>query len=226
MFHGGDDQLVLSDPARSCLILMDIQNTYGDPNFGVGRRLSERGELDSLRWRWDRVRDSVIPNSRRLLEAFRAAGMARLFVTVGAESPDFSDVAPRYRTVFKEANNYVGTRDHEIVDELKPHPDELVINKRTISAFNSTPIDWALRAWGVQDLYFCGVTTNGCVEGTMRDAVDRAYHCQLVEDATGANTQKDHEVGCYNIGALCGPIVSSELLLEAIGSNADPSIVT
>jgi nicotinamidase-related amidase len=210
-------QNLMSDLANVCLVLIDIQYASADPTTGLGRWLSGLGELESHRWRWDRIRDYVVPNGVRLLDAFRAAGLGVIFVTIGAESADFSDAGTHMRDVFRRSNNYVGSPDHEILDQLKPLPSELVINKRTVSAFNSSPIDSILRARELEELYFCGVSTNGCVEGTMRDAAERGYQCRLVEDAAGSSSQELHDAGLLNIRQLCGLVISTDQVLETIG---------
>ena len=97
------------------------------------------------------------------------------------------------RALCEGTNNRVGEREHEIVDELKPLPNERVFNKITPSAFTSTPIELVLRTYGVDTLLFTGVSTNMCVEHTMRDAASYGFYCFLVEDACGADSPEMHD---------------------------------
>ena len=65
--------------------------------------------------------------------------------------------------------NTRGRREHEILDALAPRTHEPVLNKTTMSAFHSSGFERLVRAWGVDQLVFTGVSTNSCVEGTARD---------------------------------------------------------
>ena len=74
----------------------------------------------------------------------------------------------------------------DIVAKLAPLPDEMVIDKPGKGAFHATGLDDILRARGITHLLFAGVTTEVCVQTTMREANDRGYECLLVEDATAS----------------------------------------
>ena len=66
--------------------------------------------------------------------------------------------------LFRDTDNYEGSREHEIIDELKPVEGEWVVNKTSIGAFASTGLDHLLRSLGREQLYMTGVSTNMCVE--------------------------------------------------------------
>jgi nicotinamidase-related amidase len=202
--------------ASTCLVLVDIQYATGNPETGLGKHAAAQGKLEELRWRWDRISEKVVPNSLRMLEACRRLGVPRLFVTYGSEQADFGDLGRPLRRVCELSNNTVGQREHEIVDELKPLPDERVVNKLTVSAFNSTPIDRILRTYGSTDLLFCGVSTNACVEGTLRDAADRSYRCILVEDACGSSSEAAHQAGVDNVAGFLAKVASTDEVLSAL----------
>ena len=85
------------------------------------------------------------------------------------------------------------TKEAEILPELAPEGDELVISKVTSSAFHSTNIDRLLRNLGIRNLIITGVVTNGCVESTARSAAEYDYGTIVVEDATAAMAPQLHE---------------------------------
>ncbi|HXD98659.1 MAG TPA: isochorismatase family cysteine hydrolase, partial [Candidatus Acidoferrum sp.] len=83
-------------------------------------------------------------------------------------------------------------------------------------AFHSTGFERLLRAWGVEQLLFTGISTNSCVEGTARDAADRGFRCLLVEDGCGAASQPLHDATCANFARLLGRVASSAQVLAEL----------
>ncbi|MFQ5426542.1 MAG: cysteine hydrolase family protein [Gaiellales bacterium] len=218
------------DPASTCLVVVDVQYATGTPRTGLGALLASQGQLDEASYRWTRIAESVIPNTRRLLDFFRANDLRRVFLTYGSEVDDYSDLTGQLKALCTATKNRVGEREHEIVDELKPWPSERVFNKITPSAFTSTPIDLVLsKAYGVDTLLFVGVSTNMCVEHTQRDAASFGYNCFLVEDACGADSQEMHDAAVTVLQRLYGTVTSTdqaiEQLSQALGAaKRDPAL--
>lgn len=208
------------DPERACLVIVDLQYGTGCRETGLGRVLAAEGRLHEAKYRFSRIEQRVVPNTKRLLDHCRERGIRRVFVTYGSEVSDYSDLPDELRGVCVRTNNRVGEREHEIIDELKPWPNERVLNKLTQSAFNSTPIDLVLRTYGVTTLFFTGASTNNCVEHTMRDAADHGYLCFLVEDACGTDSPELHEAALMSLRRLYGKVVSTDEALEKLGVTA------
>jgi nicotinamidase-related amidase len=83
--------------------------------------------------------------------------------------------------------------DYEIIPELAPLEDEIIIDKASVSTFNSTSIDQILRNMRRDRLWVTGVVTEGCVELTARDARDRGYHVTLVTDCCASSRRAAHD---------------------------------
>jgi biuret amidohydrolase len=198
------------DPAKACLVVVDIMYATGHPETGLGRFLASQGRLHEAEYRYARIAEKVVPNTKRLLDFCRGSDIRRVFCTYGSEVSDYSDLTEQMRALCEGTNNRVGEREHEILDELKPRPDERVFNKITPSAFTSTPIEIVLRAYGVETLLFTGVSTNMCVEHTMRDAASHGFHCFLVEDACGADSEAMHDAAVTVVQRLYGAVISSD----------------
>ena len=181
------------EPAKTALVCVDIQYGSASRTAGLGKLLAQQGTESLGSYRFDRIERFVVPNVRRLQTFFRAHGLRVIHLTVGSVMPDYSDIPPHRREFAKAKKIRLGEREHEILDEVKPVAGELVINKTTPSAFNSSNIDSVLRAMGIEYCLFAGVSTHMCVEGTARDASERGYHCTLVEDACGANKREFHD---------------------------------
>ena len=204
------------DPARTCLVVVDLMYATGHPETGLGRFLASQGRLHEAEYRYARIADYVVPNTKRLLEFFREHDLRRVFLTYGSEVSDYSDLTDQMRALCEGTNNRVGEREHEIIDELAPRPNERVFNKITPSAFTSTPIEIVLRAYGVDTLLFTGVSTNMCVEHTLRDAASYGYYCFLVEDACGADSPEMHDAAVTVLQRLYGAVTSTDEAIAQI----------
>lgn len=198
---------------RAALVIIDMQHATGSRDGALGRKLAAEGSR-AADYRFDRIERFVVPNALKLREHFRRLGRPVLHVTIGAALPDASDAPPHMRKLFVGTTNYLGSREHEIVEPLKPLPGEHVLRKTTIGAFASTNIDSLLRALDCEQLYLCGVSTNMCVETTAREAADRGYLVTLVEDACGTTHEDLHNVTMRNFQRLFGRVRSTQ---ESVG---------
>jgi len=204
------------DPRTVALVVVDMQYASGSRDHGLGRNLKTRGQEGLGAYRFDRIERTVIPTIQRLLAAFRTRGLRLVYLTVGSELPDYSDLLPHMRAFAQSASNTRGNPEHEILDALAPRPGEAVLNKTTMSAFHSSGFERLVRTWGVEQLVFTGISTNSCVEGTARDAADRGFRCLLVEDGCGAASRALHEATCANFARLLGRVASSAEVLDEL----------
>ncbi len=200
-------------PARAALVVVDMQYATGHRGGALGRRMAREGS-NATTYRFERIETRVVPNIQRLLGGFRASAREVVYLTVGATRPDISDAPPHMAKLFRDTDNYVGSREHEIIEEVAPEPGEFVLNKTSIGAFASTGLDHLLRSLGKDQLYMTGVSTNMCVETTAREAADRGYLVTLVEDACGATRDELHHGTLVNFQRLFGRVRSTD---EALG---------
>ena len=136
----------------------------------------------------------IVPALQRLLAASRAAGLTVIHTQEG-HAPDLSDCPPAKRLRGKPGLRIgdvgpmgriliLGEPGNDFVSELKPEPGEIVLPKPGKGAFCATGFEALLAERGITHLLITGVTTEVCVQTTMREANDRGYECLLVEDAT------------------------------------------
>lgn len=203
------------DAARSALLIIDMQYATGSRSGALARALRAQGS-SVADYRFERIEQLVLPHALALRARCTALGRPVLHVTVGAVLADASDAPPHMRKLFTECANFVGSREHEILDELKPHPGEHVLRKTTVGAFASTSIDSLLRALGCEQLYLCGISTNMCVESTAREAADRGYLVTLVEDACATTHADLHEATMRNFQRLFGRVRSTAQVLAEL----------
>jgi nicotinamidase-related amidase len=171
------------DPAHTALVIIDMQRDFVEPG-GFGASLGN--DVERLL--------AIVPTVQRLLEVCRSHAMAVIHTREGhhadlsdcppakrlrgAPSLRIGDVGPMGRVLI------TGEPGNEIVAALAARPGELVIDKPGKGAFYATPLEQVLRARDITHLILCGVTTEVCVQTTMREANDRGYNCLLIEDAT------------------------------------------
>ncbi|GDX56527.1 hypothetical protein LBMAG30_06900 [Comamonadaceae bacterium] len=205
------------DLSRAALVMIDMQYATGSRQGALARKLQAEGSRVAD-YRFARIEQQVLPNTLRLRTHFSQLGRPVLHVTIGAAHADALDAPLHMRRLFTEFRNFVGSREHEILDELKPLPGEHVLRKTTIGAFASTNIDSLLRALGCEQLYLTGVSTNMCVETTAREAADRGYGVTLVEDACGTTHEDLHQVTMRNFQRLFGRVRSCDEALAELQS--------
>lgn len=174
---------------RTALVLVDMILGDTDPDVGLGTAVEQP-------YFFGRIASLVIPNCRKLLEFFRSTGRAVVHVRVVSHPDDASDWPKTYRPYLLARRLLParpGEKGYEWVESLAPLHDEVVIEKRSISAFNSTGIETVLRRMGVEDLVLTGVATNYGVGHTAIDAVDRGFGVVVVDDATAAYSDETHD---------------------------------
>ena len=215
--------------SQTAVIVVDMQNDFGSPDGMFGR---PGVDLTGIR--------ATIEPTRRVLASARRAGMKVVYLKM-AFRPDLSDAgAPDAPNWLKHLPMKAGetitapdgspsrilirdTWSTEIVAELAPEPDDIVVYKHRFSGFFETDLDAILKGSAIRNLVFTGCTTSVCVESTMRDAMFRDYHCLLLEDCTaepiGADLPRsNHDSTLLVIQLLMGWISDSSSFLKAVDS--------
>jgi biuret amidohydrolase len=171
------------DPARTALVIIDMQRDFIERG-GFGDALGN--DVSRL--------ERIVPVVTELLALCRDEAMM-IVHTREAHRPDLSDCPPAKRLRGSPRLRIgdagpmgriliAGEPGNEIIPELRPRCRELVLDKPGKGAFYATRLERELRAAGVTHLIFAGVTTEVCVQTTMREANDRGFDCLLIEDAT------------------------------------------
>lgn len=217
-------QEVEIDLGRTAFIVVDMQNAY-----------AKKGGMLDLGTGIDEARTNpVIDANGRLLDAARAAGVKVIYLQFGYK-PDLSDAGgPQSPNVRKQMAIRMikerpadrdkliieGTWGWEIIDELKPGPDDLVVKKARYSGFAGTTLENQLNGLDIRHILFTGVATNVCVESTAREAYFREFWPILVEDAmdhTGPDFTR--EATLYNFESKFGWITQTDDVLDMLERN-------
>ncbi len=206
------------DTDRAALVVIDMQRDFVEPG-GFGASLGN--DVSRLQ--------AIVPTVSRLIAFFREKGWPVAHTREchladlsdcppakrlrGGVSPRIGDAGPMGRLLIR------GEPGASIIPECAPLPGEIVIDKPGKGMFHATDIDRVLRDGGVDQLVFAGVTTEVCVQTSMREANDRGYECLLVEDATESYFPEFKAATLAMIaaqGAIVGWTTSFEKLRSAV----------
>jgi biuret amidohydrolase len=206
------------DPAATALVIIDMQRDFVMPG-GFGEAL---GNDVALLW-------STVDPIRHMLEAARRLGMLIVHTREG-HRPDLSDCPPSKLTRGRGARRIGdpgpmgrilvrGEPGHEIVPELAPKAGEVVIDKPGKGAFFATDLELILRDRNIKTLIVCGVTTEVCVNTTVREANDRGFECVVLSDCVGSYFHEFHVAALAMVkaqGAIFGWVSDSKRALSAL----------
>jgi len=161
----------------TAILVVDMQNdtVHADGAYastGAAQNASAQGVVANVRTILDAARSGGIPIFQSRIVVYPQPGLG------GSNAPIFRMLAP---DTFR-----IGSWGADIVDEITPQGDEIVLDRTRMSVFNGTAIDSMLRNLGVTDLVVVGAWTNMAVEHTIRDAADYGYSVTVVSDATSS----------------------------------------
>ncbi|HWA71111.1 MAG TPA: isochorismatase family cysteine hydrolase [Polyangiaceae bacterium] len=206
-------------PRKTALLVIDMQRDFCAPE-GASAKAGEN--VEPLR--------AIVPLLVRVVAAARAHGLTVVHTREG-HLPDLSDLTDAKRERSHAAGAEIGASGplgrmlvrgefgHDFIDELRPNPGEAVFDKPGFGAFYATDLEAHLRQRGIDHVILTGVTTQCCVQSTLREAVDRGYFCLTLEDCTAAFERRWHDATFDIIaseGHLFGSVTSGALLIEAL----------
>jgi len=174
------------DAEQTALLVIDIQNTYLEV-------ADDRQEAE----RWapfrERMNNTVIPNTAKLIDACRARGVEVIFARIACLTSDGRD---RSLSQKKPGFNYLllpkDRADSQLVPELTPAEDDIVVVKTTDSALTGTNLRLILRNLEISDVIVAGIFTDQCVSSTVRSLADESFGVVVVEDCCAAATDELH----------------------------------
>ena len=210
------------DLRHTGLLIIDMQRDFVEPG-GFGASLGN--DVTRLQ--------AIVPTVGRVLDAWRRAGGHVLHTREG-HLPDLSDCPPAKRLRGRPRLRIGdpgpmgrilvrGEPGHAIVSELAPRAGEAVIDKPGKGAFHATGLQDELARRGLTHLVVMGVTTEVCVQTTMREANDRGYECLLVEDGTESYFPAFKQAALEMIraqGAIVGWTAGSSEIIDAVSGCA------
>lgn len=202
------------DPKKTALLIIDMQHVF------ITRPVIENPTEAELRHaeKWEQfyaaIDGWVVPNNKKLLDYFRGRGLEVIFAKIQCLKKNGAD-----RSLDQKATGYnelllpPGDPLAEIVPELAPMEDEIVIRKTTDSALTGSSLRLILANMGIDTVVVTGVLTDQCVSGTVRSLADESFKVWLIEDACRASTEQiqNNELEILN-NIYCHVITTDECI--------------
>ncbi|WP_430511402.1 cysteine hydrolase [Pannonibacter phragmitetus] len=190
------------DPARTGLLIVDLQNDFLDPKGAYGRAGQTSPDIAALPQR-------ILP----LAEALRKKGgwiISTQFTLVPGKGgePFISPHLKSLRPFLARGDFCPGAWGHQLVDLLQPA--DLTVEKIAYSAFYMTRLEWVLKKAGIDTLMVCGIVTNGGVASTLRDAHVRDFRTIALSDGCAAFSPATHAQAMGDISTISKVMTTAE----------------
>jgi nicotinamidase-related amidase len=206
--NAGEPEDIRFDPETTALLVIDIQNTYLE---------DKDTPEETARWQpfCRRMRETVIPNTARLIGECRARGVEVIFARIACLTLDGRD---RSLSQKKPGFNYLllpkDREDSQIVPELAPGDDDITIIKTTDSALTGTNLRLVLRNMGIRDVVVAGIFTDQCISSTVRSLADESFGVVVAEDCCAAATIDLHRHELEIINMIYCHVAALDEVLE------------
>lgn len=227
-----DDPML--EKGKVALLVIDMQNTYLDrpaPDMLSGDDLVRYHAWTPFH---ERMHDTVIPNTRRLMERFRALGLDVFFARIACLRTDGRD-----RSLSQKKpgwNNLLLPKDEQasqILSKIAPQDGEIVVTKTTDSALTGTNLRLLLTNMGITHVVCAGTFTDQCVSSTVRSLADESFDVIVVDDACAAGSMELHVSELTRLHMIYANVMTTEELIgylpqpkhETIGDESRPGLV-
>ena len=194
----------------TALLIVDMQKA----DVSLNRRSPVTKKYPAIARYWnDRLESTVVPNTRKLLAAFRKQKLKIVYTRNGQLTSTGDEMAPRIRQKTKQPAKPCLRPSGDIDPRLAPRGQDLVITKLTSGSFTATPLDHALRNMGVKSLVIAGILTDMCILGTARAAAELGYDTLICEDACASLTQRAHDEALLMHARVFGRVADTRTVL-------------
>lgn len=189
------------DLKHSALLFIDVQNLVANRKSEALASLDSARFQESYGWFFEQLDNHVVSNMQALQDHFRGVGAEIIYTTIESLTLDGRDRSLDYK--ISGFNVPKGSWDAQVLAEIAPQENEIVIPKTSSSVFISTNIDYVLRNLNIKQLAIAGFLTDQCVESAIRDACDLGYLVTQVTDACATYSKIRHENSLSAVAGYC-----------------------
>jgi nicotinamidase-related amidase len=205
------------DSKKTALLIVDMQNEFVLRDFGEALEFKEMGIWEEWIPFHDRLDDIVIPNNVKLLKFFRDNGLAVTFGRIACLREDGEDRSPvqksdGWNNMLLHADGYAA----QMIDELAPKKNEIIVNKTTDSVTTGTNYLQLLRFMGIETVVVTGIVTDQCVASTVRGLADDGFHVICVEDCCAAGDIDLHNAELTIMNVIYCDVLNADETMDLI----------
>lgn len=205
---------------KTALLCIDMQYLDAAEGHGLFKDYETSPiPLDQMRYYFDRLKHSVLPNVHTLQNCFRTHGLEVIHCRIQSLTHNGRDRSKGHKRL--EIHASPGSAEACFLEEVAPIGDEIVINKTASGVFASTNINYVLQNLGISSVYVVGVYTNECVETTVRHACDLGYLVTLVDDCCATVTQDLHDASLKTLKDRYARIITTAEAIATIKREVD-----
>lgn len=213
----GVPEEVTLNPSTTALLIVDMQNYFVLKDFGEAAEFKERGEYDRWAPYFDRLHGVVIPNIKKIMGFFRKNDLEVTHGRIACLKEDGEDrCLVQKKPGWNEMLMHIDSFSAQIVDELKPIEDEIVVNKTTDSVLTGTNYANLIRNMGIETVVVGGIVTDQCISSTVRSLADEGFEVIVVEDCCAAASEELHETELKILNIIYSYVMSSDEVIELI----------
>lgn len=205
---------------KTALLCIDMQYLDAAPGCGVFADAEASGvPVEAQEYYFDRLKYTVLPNVRRLQDAFRARGLEVIHTRIQSLTQDGRDRSPGHKRLGLHAAP--GSREAEFLEEIAPMENEIIVNKTASGVFNSTNIGYILRNMEITGLFVVGVYSNECVSTAIRDACDLGFYVTLISDGCATVTPELQRATMITMKDRYARVLNTEEAIQEIQTVVD-----
>jgi nicotinamidase-related amidase len=205
---------------KTALLCIDMQYLDAAPGFGVFANAEASGvPVEAQEYYFDRLKYTVLPNVRRLQDAFRARGLEVIHTRIQSLTQDGRDRSPGHKRLGLHAAP--GSKEAEFIEEIAPLENEIIVNKTASGVFTSTNIGYVLRNMEITGLFVVGVYSNECVSTAIRDACDLGFYVTLISDGCATVTPELQRATMITMKDRYARVLNTDEAIEEIQTVVD-----
>jgi ureidoacrylate peracid hydrolase len=215
--HGSEHVHADLDPAKTALVVVDMQNAFMLPGVAHSPCL---------------MAQDIVPNINRLAAAVRQTGGTVVWIQTAYTDETLDSWSNLYRMLGSKGTERRagaltrGSKGYELWPTLDARPEDLTVEKNRYSAFiqGSSDLAEVLRLRGLDTLLITGTVTNVCCESTARDAMMLNFKSIMVTDGNAAVTDEDHNASLAGFYLIFGDIMSTDFAIDCLKRNAQKGL--